>query len=76
EGWFWPDTWMYTAHPSDVAIIKRAHQKMVAQVEKSWEGRMDNLPYIDQKQLLTMASIIEKETEVAAERDRVASVFI
>lgn len=37
---------------------------------------MDNLPYADQNQLLTMASIIEKETAVAEERDRVASVFI
>ncbi len=32
--------------------------------------------YADQNQLLTMASIIEKETAVAEERDRVASVFI
>lgn len=76
EGWFWPDTWMYTANTSDVAILKRAHQKMVTQVNKAWEGRMDNLPYKDQNQLLTMASIIEKETAVAEERDRVASVFI
>lgn len=76
EGWFWPDTWMYTANTSDIAILKRAHQKMVAEVAKIWEGRMDNLPYADQNQLLTMASIIEKETAVAEERDRVASVFI
>lgn len=76
EGWFWPDTWMYTANTSDVAILKRAHQKMVAQVDKIWEGRMDNLPYHDKNQLVTMASIIEKETAVAEERDRVASVFI
>ncbi len=76
EGWFWPDTWMYTANTSDIAILKRAHQKMVAEVEKVWEGRMENLPYADQNQLLTMASIIEKETAVAEERDRVASVFI
>lgn len=76
EGWFWPDTWMYTANTSDIAILKRAHQKMVTEVAKVWEGRMDNLPYDDQNQLLTMASIIEKETAVAEERDRVASVFI
>lgn len=76
EGWFWPDTWMYTANTSDIAILKRAHQKMVAEVAKAWEGRMENLPYADQNQLLTMASIIEKETAVAEERDRVASVFI
>ena len=37
---------------------------------------MENLPFADQNQLLTMASIIEKETAVAEERDRVASVFI
>ncbi|WEJ85905.1 cell division protein YceG [Kluyvera intermedia] len=76
EGWFWPDTWMYTANTSDVAILKRAHQKMVIQVDKIWDGRVDNLPYHDKNQLVTMASIIEKETAVAEERDRVASVFI
>ncbi len=56
---------MYTANTSDIAILKRAHQKMVAEVAKVWEGRMENLPYADQNQLLTMASIIEKETAVA-----------
>ncbi|WP_049059731.1 endolytic transglycosylase MltG, partial [Klebsiella aerogenes] len=64
------------ANTSDIAILKRAHQKMVAAVAKAWEGRADNLPYKDQNQLLTMASIVEKETAVPAERDRVASVFI
>ena len=76
EGWFWPDTWMYTAGTTDAAILKRAHKKMVAAVDAAWEGRMDGLPYKDQNQFVTMASIIEKETAVAAERDRVASVFI
>lgn len=76
EGWLWPDTWMYTANTSDVAILKRAHQKMVTEVDKVWEGRMEGLPYKDKNELVTMASIIEKETAVAEERDRVASVFI
>ncbi|WP_312685683.1 cell division protein YceG [Kosakonia sp.] len=76
EGWFWPDTWMYTANTTDVALLKRAHQKMVRVVEQTWEGRMEGLPYKDQNQLVTMASIIEKETAVASERDKVASVFI
>ena len=76
EGWLWPDTWMYTANTSDVAILKRAHQKMVAEVDKVWEERMEGLPYKDKNELVTMASIIEKETAVAEERDRVASVFI
>ncbi|VDZ58220.1 aminodeoxychorismate lyase [Citrobacter freundii] len=76
EGWFWPDTWMYTANTTDVALLKRAHQKMVKAVDTVWEGRADGLPYQDKNQLVTMASIIEKETAVASERDQVASVFI
>ncbi|XHA18793.1 cell division protein YceG [Citrobacter farmeri] len=76
EGWFWPDTWMYTANTTDIALLKRAHQKMVKAVERIWEGRAEGLPYKDQNQLVTMASIIEKETAIASERDRVASVFI
>lgn len=76
EGWFWPDTWMYTAHTTDVALLKRAHDKMVFAVNNAWEGRVDGLPYQNQNELVTMASIIEKETAVASERDRVASVFI
>lgn len=76
EGWFWPDTWMYTANTTDVALLKRARQKMVKVVNEVWEGRAEGLPYKDQNQLVTMASIIEKETAIASERDQVASVFI
>ncbi|EMG7606979.1 cell division protein YceG [Escherichia coli O157] len=76
EGWFWPDTWMYTANTTDVALLKRAHKKMVKAVDSAWEGRADGLPYKDKNQLVTMASIIEKETAIASERDQVASVFI
>lgn len=76
EGWFWPDTWMYTANTTDVALLKRAHNKMVAAIDKAWEGRIEDLPYAHKNQMVTMASIIEKETAVASERTRVASVFI
>ena len=76
EGWFWPDTWMYTANTTDIALLKRAHQKMVRAIDQAWEGRMEGLPYQDKNQMVTMASIIEKETAVASERDKVASVFI
>lgn len=76
EGWFWPDTWSYTAGTTDVTLLKRAHDKMVSAVDAVWEGRQSDLPYTDKNQLVAMASIIEKETAVASERDRVASVFI
>jgi len=76
EGWFYPDTYLYTANTTDVALLKRAHQRMVTLVDTIWQGKMNDLPYQTQNDLVTMASIIEKETAVNDERTKVASVFI
>lgn len=76
EGWFYPDTYLYTANTTDVAVLKRAYQRMEKEVDAQWQGKMDNLPYKNKNDMLTMASIIEKETAVSDERSKVASVFI
>ncbi|PKH26325.1 cell division protein YceG [Enterobacterales bacterium CwR94] len=76
EGGFYPDTYSYTANTTDVAILKRAHARMSTLIDEVWQARMADLPYKDARQLVTMASIIEKETAVNAERGKVASVFI
>lgn len=76
EGAFYPDTYLYTANTSDVALLERAHTRMNKLVDEIWQGRMENLPYKKEQDLVTMASIIEKETGVNEERARVASVFI
>ncbi|WP_423241044.1 endolytic transglycosylase MltG [Erwinia amylovora] len=76
EGWFYPDTYLYTANTTDVALLKRAFVRMKKQVDDQWQGKAANLPYKDKNDMLTMASIIEKETAISAERGKVASVFI
>lgn len=76
EGSFYPDTYLYTANTTDVAVLTRAHTRMNKLVDEVWQKRMANLPYKDPRELVTMASIIEKETGVSEERARVASVFI
>lgn len=76
EGSFYPDTYLYTANTSDVALLQRAHARMSALVDQVWKDRMADLPYKNPQELVTMASIIEKETAVSTERARVASVFI
>ncbi|MDW8847519.1 cell division protein YceG [Erwinia sp. MMLR14_017] len=76
EGWFYPETYAYTANTTDVALLKRAHERMVKLVEAQWQDKIDGLPYKDKNDLVTMASIIEKETAVSEERSKVASVFI
>ncbi|KGT95933.1 aminodeoxychorismate lyase [Erwinia typographi] len=76
EGWFYADTYAYTANTSDVALLKRAHERMVKLVDSLWQSKTDGLPYKDKNDLVTMASIVEKETALSDERSKVASVFI
>ncbi|PHM75169.1 endolytic transglycosylase MltG [Xenorhabdus kozodoii] len=76
EGWFYPDTYLYTAGTSDMELLKRAHEKMKTIVEQEWENRGKNLPYQSAYEMLIMASIIEKETAIDSERTKIASVFV
>lgn len=76
EGWFAPDTYHYTAGTTDVAILKRAYQQMEKTLEEEWIKRDSDLPYKSAYEMLIMASIIEKETGIDAERTKVASVFV
>ncbi len=76
EGRLYPDTYLYTAGTTDLALLKRAQSRMYKALQDVWHARDTSLPYKTPEQLLTMASIIEKETAVAEERTKVASVFI
>jgi len=76
EGWLYPDTYSYTAADTDLAVLKRAHQKMQTTLQTVWHNKDEDLPYKTPYELLIMASIIEKETGLDAERSKVASVFI
>ena len=76
EGWFYPDTYQYVAGDSDVAILQRAYANMHQLLEREWQGRADGLPYKAPYEALIMASIIEKETGMPAERPEIAGVFV
>lgn len=76
EGRLYPDTYLYTAGMSDIALLKRAHLRMNKVLQSAWNERDTSLPYKTPEDLLTMASIVEKETAVPEERRKVASVFV
>lgn len=76
EGSLYPDTYYYIAGTSDITLLKRAYQRMNNEIAAIWTTRDKDLPYQSPQEMITMASIIEKETAVASERAIVASVFI
>jgi UPF0755 protein len=76
EGWFLPETYVFVRGDSDLHILKRAYQDMLESLSKVWAGRDTGLPYETQKELLIMASIVEKETSLASERAAIAGVFV
>ncbi|MBL6734336.1 MAG: endolytic transglycosylase MltG [Shewanellaceae bacterium] len=76
EGFFFPDTYSYRAGDSDKVILKKAYTRLKKELEQVWLNRAEDLPYQSPYELLIMASIIEKETSVEAERSLVSAVFV
>ena len=76
EGWFFPDTYVYRRGVSDLDILRRAAVAMQKRLTAVWAERDADLPYKSAYEVLTMASIIEKETGAAHERAQIAGVFV
>ena len=76
EGWFFPDTYSYSEADSAADILRQAHRQMRAVLDSAWAKRKPDLPYKSAYEALIMASIIEKETGLAAEREEIAGVFV
>lgn len=76
EGRFFPDTYHVTRQTTDLDLLRRAHGRMEEVLHAAWNKRAGGLPYRNADEALIMASIVEKETGLAAERSRIAGVFV
>jgi UPF0755 protein len=76
EGRFYPDTYAYSKGASDLAVLKRAHHAMQKRLAAAWAERAPDTPLKSADEALTLASIVEKETGVPADRGKVAAVFV
>ena len=76
EGQFFPDTYRFAKGTTDVEFLRRAHTAMQETLERVWNGRVAGLPLKTPYEALTLASIIERETGLVAERRQIAGVFV
>ena len=76
EGRFLPETYFFQRGDSDLDLLERAHDALGNALQAAWRDRRDALPLETPDDLLVLASLIEKEARVPAERSRVAGVFV
>lgn len=76
EGLFFPDTYLFARQSSDLAVLRRAYRAMQRHLDEEWRERIEGLPYKTPYEALIMASIVEKETGRAEDRDRIAGVLV
>jgi UPF0755 protein len=76
EGRFFPDTYFFPKGTTDEAFLRRASAAMDNVLQQEWQQRQPDLPYQSAAEALIMASIIEKETAIPAERAQIAGVFV
>lgn len=76
EGSLLPETYYFSYGDSRQSIIERMRRDMDRTVRDLWATRQEGLPLETPGDAVILASIVEKETGISAERARVASVFI
>jgi UPF0755 protein len=76
EGTLLPETYKFPRGTSRDQVIQRMQREQKRVVAEIWERRSQDLPVKTPEQLVTLASIVEKETGKPDERSRVAAVFV
>ncbi len=76
EGSLAPNTYFVQRNQSRSDVLARMAEAQAAVLAEAWASRAPGLPLASPEEVLILASIVEKETGLAEERPRVASVFL
>jgi len=76
EGALLPDTYKFPRGFPRARLISKMQEDQRKLLEQIWARRDADLPLHSPRELVTLASIVEKETGKAEERPRVAAVFV
>jgi len=76
EGRFFPDTYAYGRGVADLVVLKRAYTALHERLAAAWAERAADSPLKSADEALILASIVEKETGIEADRPLVGGVFV
>jgi UPF0755 protein len=76
EGQFLPETYRFVSGTSDVELLRQAHAALVKELDSAWRDRDPGLPLRDSRELLIMASIVEKESGLPQEFAKIAGLYL
>lgn len=76
EGYLLPETYNVRKDLGRQDFIDRLHQAKKDFLKMAWEERQSDLPITTLEEAVILASIVEKETALADEREKVAGVFV
>ncbi|MEI8393845.1 MAG: endolytic transglycosylase MltG [Rhodospirillaceae bacterium] len=76
EGSLLPDTYHFALGDSRLALLQRMQAAMNAAITEMWSSRVPGSLLLNPSQAVVLASIVEKETALPAERPRIAGVFL
>jgi len=75
EGSVLPDSYSFERGERRAEVLKRMQDAMARTVDELWKGRKPGIAVRSKREAVTLASIVEKETGVPAERRTVAAVY-
>ncbi len=76
EGDLLPETYFYSRDDTRDGLLLRMKEAMDKTLDEAWRKRAAGLPLANRRDALILASIVEKETAIPAERPKVAAVYI
>ena len=76
EGQFLPETYRFAGGTTDIELLRQAHAALSREIDSAWTDRDPGLPLRNSRELLIMASIVEKESGLPQELGLIAGLYL